>query len=174
MSQSVNLNENQCENVPPKSENNANELKNSIKERKKIRRAFSMPRSIPFRLSVSRRKNNQDSSAINETNKQINVNTDPAASIASDNNCCSEPTKTKNFRRSWKKFLSRVAQQMTSINIGVSGSDILLRIMLYKKKSECLSLPLHTEHIFTKKQPNFFRCYSWFYCLSFRYIQWKM
>lgn len=126
MSQSENSNkltdnqcENQCENVIPKNEN---------KERKKIRRAFSMPRSIPlsFRLSVSRRKNNKDSSAINETNTKINVNTDPAVSIPSDNNCCSEPTKTKNFRRSWKKFLSRVAQQMTSINIGVSGSSEIL------------------------------------------------
>lgn len=148
MSQSENSNnstENQCENVLPKNENSANDLKNSIKERKKIRRAFSMPRSIPlsFRLSVSRRKNNKDSSAINETNTQINVTTDPSVSMPSDNNCCTEQTKTKNFRRSWKKFLSRVAQQMTSINIGVSGSDILYDITMLHKinlKSECLSL----------------------------------
>lgn len=125
MSQSENTNNltnKQCENVVPKMETSANDVKNVIKERKKIRRAFSMPRSIPlsFRLSVSRRKNNKDSSAINETNTEINVNTDPSVSI-SDNNCSTEQTKTKNFRRSWKKFLSRVAQQMTSINIGVSG-----------------------------------------------------
>lgn len=126
---SKNLIVNQCENVIPKIENNANDVQNMIKERKKVRRAFSMPRSIPlsFRLSVSRRKNNKDSSAINETNTQKNVvNQDPSVSITSDNNSCTEQTKTKNFRRSWKKFLSRVAQQMTSINIGVSGSNILL------------------------------------------------
>lgn len=123
MSQSENSNLTDSENVMPKSENNANDLKNVLKERKKVRRAFSMPRSIPlsFRLSVSRRKNNKDSLAINETtNKQINVNTNPIVSLQTDNNCSSEQTKTKNFRRSWKKFLSRVAQQMTSINIGVS------------------------------------------------------
>lgn len=124
MSQSENTN-NSMDNQMQKNENSANDSNNTVNERKKIRRAFSMPRSIPlsFRLSVSRRKkNNKDSSAINETNTQINVNTDPTVSIPSDNNNCSaEPTKTKNFRRSWKKFLSRVAQQMTSINIGVSG-----------------------------------------------------
>ncbi|XP_037044263.1 ubiquitin carboxyl-terminal hydrolase 31 [Bradysia coprophila] len=123
MSQSENSNnkmDNQCDNGVPKNESDASDVKNLIKERNKIRRAFSMPRSIPlsFRLSVSRRKNNKDSSAINETNAQINATTDPAVSIPSDNNCCTEQTKTKNFRRSWKKFLSRVAQQMTSINIG--------------------------------------------------------
>lgn len=121
-----NLVDNQCDAIP-KNENNASDLKNTIKERNKIRRAFSMPRSIPlsFRLSVTRRKNNKDSSAINETNTQKSVTTDPSESIPSDNTCNAEPTKTKNFRRSWKKFLSRVAQQMTSINIGVSGSEIL-------------------------------------------------
>lgn len=130
MSQSANSNNlmgNQCENGVPKSENDANDVKNLIKERKKIRRAFSMPRSIPLSFRLSRRKNNKDSSPINETNTQINVTTtDPTVSMQSDNNnCCpTEQTKTKNFRRSWKKFLSRVAQQMTSINIGVSGFRI--------------------------------------------------
>lgn len=132
MSQSENTTtktDHQCDNGVPKNECDASDVKTATKERNKIRRAFSMPRSIPlsFRLSVSRRKNNnKDSpSAINETNVQSNANTDPAVSLPpNDNNhCCTEQPKTKNFRRSWKKFLSRVAQQMTSINIGVSGSD---------------------------------------------------
>lgn len=123
MSQSVNSN-NSIDNQLTNSENVANDLNNSINERKKVRRAFSMPRSIPLSFRLSRRKNNKDSSAINETTTQINVTTDPSVSISSDNNC-SEPTKTKNFRRSWKRFLSRVAQQMTSINIGVSSALLL-------------------------------------------------
>lgn len=129
MSQSANSDnciDNQCENVLSKSENNPTELENVIKERKKIRRAFSMPRSIPLSFRLSRRKNNKDSLAIKETNVEINVNTDPSVSISADSTCNSEQTKTtKNFRRSWKKFLARVAQQMTSINIGVSGLEIL-------------------------------------------------
>lgn len=100
----------------------------SGKEKKKsIRRAFSMPRN-PFRLS--RRVKSTNAANGNEQNAE----TMAAAVTSADGgnqslNGVSVPeqqpreqdNKHRIFRRSaWKKFLSRIAQQMTSSSIGVS------------------------------------------------------
>lgn len=102
----------------------------SCKEKKKsIRRAFSMPRN-PFRLS----RRVKCANAAN--GHEQNAETTAAALIGADDgnqsmNGNSEPeqqqqphgqdNKHRIFRRSaWKKFLSRIAQQMTSSSIGVS------------------------------------------------------
>lgn len=116
---------------------------------KKLRRAFSMPRN-PFRLSRRFKSGGsvpgKDLPNTDETTDGVAENgatplaaaaapasitngTEAAAGVGGDNSTTmSTMTVTKNtnnkhrlFRRtSWKKFLSRIAQQMTSINIGVS------------------------------------------------------
>lgn len=117
--------------------------------KKKIRRAFSMPRN-PFRLSRRFKTgtsssgkelpdNNQSKDQVtnvdgaphntttpttmNETEVAAGRMYESSTAPTTNNNINNITNNNKNrlFRRtSWKKFLSRIAQQMTSINIGVS------------------------------------------------------
>lgn len=111
------------------------------KEKKKVRRAFSMPRN-PFRLSrrFKSKDQNHDNESVksnlkmNNCNKQTTMEdkskTLPSTAITrteggleqqQQRNHNEQDNKHRMFRRSaWKKFLSRIAQQMTAVNIGVS------------------------------------------------------
>lgn len=106
----------------------------SGKEKKKsIRRAFSMPRN-PFRLSrrvkITNTANSNEQNAettaaaligADAGNQSMNGNSVPEQQPHEQDN------KHRIFRRSaWKKFLSRIAQQMTSSSIGVSTVHSML------------------------------------------------
>jgi hypothetical protein len=98
---------------------------------KKIRKSFSMRN--PFRLSKRNNKNSEDSNqcdAINSENDKSDdkkmIKTEKIENLTAKDssegvNINNGGTKKTVFRRSsFKKFLTRIAQQMTSINIGVS------------------------------------------------------
>lgn len=106
----------------------------SGKEKKKsIRRAFSMPRN-PFRLSrrvkctnaANGHEQNAETTAAaligaDAGNQSMNGNSEPEPEPEQQQQPHEQDNKHRIFRRSaWKKFLSRIAQQMTSSSIGVS------------------------------------------------------
>ena len=104
-------------------QNNLDSVINN-KEKKKVRRAFSMPRN-PFRLSQKIKITKEDTDSNMVTNKSgtltsISQSEEPQQEQPQKPQR-NETGKARVFRRSsWKKFVSRIAQQMTSINIGVS------------------------------------------------------
>lgn len=93
---------------------------------RRIRRAFSIPR-YPFRMSQRSRNsnNNIDESSNNKTTNEMNnceeMNTlseETQVNIIVEEN---GQKKKRLFRRSsLRKFITRIAQQMTFVNIGVS------------------------------------------------------
>lgn len=115
----------------------ATSVQNEIgKEKKKsIRRAFSMPRN-PFRLSrrvkITNTANNNEQNA--ETTAAALIGADAGNQSMNGNSMPEQQqqlheqdNKHRIFRRSaWKKFLSRIAQQMTSSSIGVSTVHSML------------------------------------------------
>lgn len=96
---------------------------NKPKKTKKIRRTFSMPRN-PFRMSIKRNdENTTDTNASTiTTTTPPKTPTNTNTTIIHDEDDSNKIGSTKRlFRRSsLRKFITRIAQQMTSVNIGVS------------------------------------------------------
>lgn len=138
---------------PPPSQ--INEVK---KKKKSLRRSFSIPQN-PFRLSkrVKCRKDNENNgdkvvaSDCNESIGSINgdattndtlrapttITTTTAVTATADrqqqHTQREQDNKHRSFLRSaWKKFLSRIAQQLTSSNIGVSGRFVLSLVAFFR------------------------------------------
>lgn len=148
------------------------QINENEKEKKKVRRAFSMPRN-PFRLSRRiklKSEQSQHQNNLNECSKDdsmtnttiistITTMEDKSKTLPSPStkmgeseqqhhqkNNNEQDNKYRMFRRSaWKKFLSRIAQQVTSVNIGVSIQFNIIIITtnsyFYQLKLKCDTLP---------------------------------